>query len=1209
MMRDAIGGPPKRTPRKAKRVTQADVNKAAKTVLRNPLAPAKAAPKPKPVTQKQAVKAERAYWKTAAAVDQAFSGRSAPPKNPKAAKSVRDSRDVSAQREAQKRLPDGKRQYIGANSPYSEVPDFESGHRASKALWAAARGVAKGTTAAEHFVGDTLGANKALHVVDKGASGAIPAVIKNNPLGVVATHVPFGIGDHVQKMANNAYPDAKATVGGLAGTVGHVASTALLTPTDLPKTVKKVAEESVDQSYQMVRHPIKSSGEHPIQFGLTVAPAFKALDLAGGAASRGFKPPAPIGTRPIPGTAHEAVVLGKRGLVAGKRQKRAARKVRERIEGKPAKRSGDSWQRQDAKPPKGVKRPETKPYLSKPEPAAATRLGRVKAKAQHPVQTVAESGPVRVARNIGRAGSNAKQLRGKNLPGIPLSDLEISRLGNYEFGYQSRQMLSAKHEAGKAAEKEADSKGLKGQDRTEFVTKAIEDAGKATEAALAGELAGRYGANRAPLLTKDTLNRLETAKGDTASKAVTAGAAVTKATEKLQKAVDDVKVRRTPDNAARVSKPVQRTGKEMRTAAAKANRAERALLSAREGLGVAKAKAKQSGPVRLAPIKPEIGPVRFRPASNVPAFAERLTESPGIAGPLEPRPMRNLRMAQRRVDEAASKVDNARTNRVTVLKRAARVRSNLEGLSPAQARPVLEAQAALETATAKAGEAVSTAASAKAAHWDYRGRRPHSLLGQAHDAGQLHTTYADARLVAERQPGFSVVPVGDKYGVIPTALKDTLDQHRRVGKSPATLAVAMRKGRGATTKGVIATKPVRYLLGNALEGGGRAAIAGATPAHYRFWQDVMDRANKLQPGIQSKIEHRVGVGVGQAGGLNEMHQMFEKTWAELADESKRIQPGSASHTAMHMASKGGELFPAKQLIDVMNKSSDFVLGTANHPIELAIHRSLAGKKAREMFGRDPQKAAEALVKDFRGSGSYTHHIAKHNAMEAGQYTNYGPAMREALLHWIPFMPWRLSAAKYLASLPARHPLTTIGLANTSKSGKQWVKDHPEANFAINQYTGPFGVYGNFVRGTAGTVGPQFMGPLTIASRGVTSFGSPIRDGNGKPIGGGKALGIALAEFLKTNNPYLNLVDGSTGASAKYLYSRDPGSIAEINRRRWQPGWAPPEKGTKVVLPPGVSQAEYDALLKAAESEAKNNAISQSEIDYYTKLANEAAKSK
>ncbi len=1197
----------------------------------------KAAPASKPVSRKQAKQAERGFYKAAAQLDKQVTMRSDAPKTPKAAKALRDSRDVSAQRRAQKKQPDGMRQYMGPNAPYREGEDLKPGALSQDNMFAAARKVAGATTAAEHFVGDTLGASKALRAVDKGASGAIPAVLKNSPLGVIATRLPFGAGDHFKKMGNNVYSDAKATVGGLAGTVGQTASTALLTPKDLPKTVKGIAKESAVQSYEMVRHPIKSSGEHPVQFGLTVAPAAKALDVGLGSAARGFKPPAPIGTRPIPGTAHEAVVLGKRGFVAGKRQKRKARIVKEKIEGKPAKKSGDGWQRKDAKlpkdakptkvasrtdsdnvgaegagwrgldwpetrpakksvdkwqerpakppkPPKGVKRPKTKPYLTKPEPVAPTRRGRAKAKAKSPGKTIAQAGPVRVVRNMGRAATNAKALRGKDLPGIPLSDLEISRLGNYEFGYQTRELLSAKHEAGKAAEREADSKGLKGDERSAFVTNAIEEVGKKMQDALAGELTARYGANRAPLLTRERLDELKVEKVDARSTATSADAAVRKASDDLQRVVENVKVRRTPDNAARVSKPIQRTAKEVRAAEAQVNRAERALGSAREQVGVAKAKAERSGPVRLAPL------------------------AEGMAGPLEPRPLRNLRVAKRRVDEAATKVEEAKANRQTVVQRAARIRSNLEGLSPAQQRPLREAQTALDNAMAKAEQAGKAAVDAKTRHWDYRSQRPHSLLGPADDTGKLYGTYADARLVADRQPGFSAVPVGDQYGVIPTVLKDTLEQHRRVGKSPATVAVVMRKGRGATTKGVIATKPVRYLLGNAGEGGIRAAIAGATPAHYMFWQNVMERANKIQPGIQSKVEHRVGVGVGQAGGLHEMHQMFEKTWAELADESKRIQPGSASHTAMHVASKGGELFPAKQLIDIMNKSADFVLGTANHPIELAIHRSLAGKKTAEMFGYDAQKAAEALVKDFNGSGSYTHHIAKYNAMEAGQYTNYGPAMREALLHWIPFMPWRLSATKYLASLPSRHPATTIALANTAQGGKQWVKDHPEANFAINQYTGPFGVYGNFVRGTAGTIAPQFMGPLTIASRGVTTFGSPIRDGNDKPIGGGKALGIALAELLKTNNPYLNLIDGSTGAAARYLYSRDPGSIGEINRKRWQPGWAPPEKPVKVELPPGVSQAEFDALVKAAESDAKANKISQAEIDYYTKLAEQEAKS-
>jgi hypothetical protein len=42
----------------------------------------------------------------------------------------------------------------------------------------------------------------------------------------------------------------------------------------------------------------------------------------------------------------------------------------------------------------------------------------------------------------------------------------------------------------------------------------------------------------------------------------------------------------------------------------------------------------------------------------------------------------------------------------------------------------------------------------------------------------------------------------------------------------------------------------------------------------------------------------------------------------------------------------------------------------------------------------------------------------------GKYSNFGPALREAIVHWTPFIPWTLNAVKFLTSvLPKDHPVS------------------------------------------------------------------------------------------------------------------------------------------------------------------------------------------
>jgi hypothetical protein len=138
----------------------------------------------------------------------------------------------------------------------------------------------------------------------------------------------------------------------------------------------------------------------------------------------------------------------------------------------------------------------------------------------------------------------------------------------------------------------------------------------------------------------------------------------------------------------------------------------------------------------------------------------------------------------------------------------------------------------------------------------------------------------------------------------------------------------------------------------------------------------------------------------------------------------------------------------------------------------------------------------------------------------GKYNNFGPLLREAIVHWTPFIPWTLNAVRFLTSvLPRDHPVLTALIADVDVATEEWRKAHRlslrdknqlpffdmggypinkgESVLRIGHYT-PFGVAVDPTGGLASMVLPQFTGAYGALKYGVDWKGQPLRHKDGSP---------------------------------------------------------------------------------------------------------------
>lgn len=413
-----------------------------------------------------------------------------------------------------------------------------------------------------------------------------------------------------------------------------------------------------------------------------------------------------------------------------------------------------------------------------------------------------------------------------------------------------------------------------------------------------------------------------------------------------------------------------------------------------------------------------------------------------------------------------------------------------------------QAQADLATARAEAH-------AASRAHIDAKRDMTNASLVNPAGEGRLFAHKADAATVvkklnehaattAAKEPvTFVLRQVGDdRWAAIPQAAAARLTKHHVVGTSPATMAKVMRVSRGAFTSSVLPLS-AKWLAGQGVEAGVRAAVAGAGPMDWLRMGHVVKKLNKEKPGLGDELATRITGGHFDLTGPARDFANGKSLAEEFEDTPLAKVAGAAT--------KAGAAPGLKHVRQGWGAYTRAVLGTVNHVIESNARRAMAGQAIKDLGFQDlhinglSDAALEDAAKGLKGTHNQ---VALARAVDRmyGQYQKFSPEKRSLLMHWTPFLPWYMNTANFLFKvLPVDHPVKAALLADVNVAEEQWRKDHGLSTLAphvpgfmlggaptkdgkylnIAHYT-PWGIGSDPVGAASDLMLPQFLGPLKNA---------------------------------------------------------------------------------------------------------------------------------
>jgi hypothetical protein len=363
---------------------------------------------------------------------------------------------------------------------------------------------------------------------------------------------------------------------------------------------------------------------------------------------------------------------------------------------------------------------------------------------------------------------------------------------------------------------------------------------------------------------------------------------------------------------------------------------------------------------------------------------------------------------------------------------------------------------------------------------------------------------------------FVVHKAGDKYAAIPDVVAERIRKQEGVGSSKAPGSKVLRQSRGMFTRAVLPYRPT-WLSGQGIEGAVRSATMGAGPTSYIRGKRVVNAMERQQPGSGKALMDRAVPG-GRIG----------KVMKEFAGERKTLASEFPDNPIAHALTDIGRTPGIKQVRQLHNAVSGAVFTHLNG-------RFLEGVPQTAMLGRALKKSplmerstaglfGKAIDDAARGAQETHNQVALARTVQGayGKYNNFGPALREAILHWTPFIPWALNATRFLTTvLPKDHPVMAALLADADAATEDWRKAHglslrggkdklpffmqggyPKDNdktiLRIGHYM-PFGAATDPSGGLAGLVLPQFSGAYGAVQYGVDWKGKPLQHEDGTPF--------------------------------------------------------------------------------------------------------------
>jgi hypothetical protein len=566
----------------------------------------------------------------------------------------------------------------------------------------------------------------------------------------------------------------------------------------------------------------------------------------------------------------------------------------------------------------------------------------------------------------------------------------------------------------------------------------------------------------------------------------------------------------------------------------------------------------------------------------------------------------------RGVTVAANKLQEA-TGRVTAAREAVRAldreiaaeTQRIKGVPPAEHTALVRAIDTRAQTRAELAVARAEAEGARATHIAVKQAMRTAHLTDDAPEGRLFEHQADARLVARKlnetetpiatggkspvrlvvhEPGpgrpvsvarsknteplvFTVRKVGDKYAVLPKVARDRMYpsgeagaklSHQSVGSSPSTMAKVMRRSRGAFTAAVLPFS-LKWLGGQAAEGGVRSLVAGAGPLDWVRTGKVVKKMNAHEPGSGDAYMTRL------TGGQFEMTAAARDfaTGKSLAEEFK----GTALNQPAAAATMVGHAPPVRAIRAGFRGYSRVVIGAVNGAIEHNARRAMAGhaiKHSPLMEHRILGLMDAAITDAARGLRETPAQIETGRSIDKmyGKYSKQSPEMRSLLMHWTPFLPWFINSAYFLAvHMPKDHPVQTALLADINMATEDWRKTHDlslrQANhvplWMMGGYPKPGGGYYNLghyfptgaaaqiASSTGGLVLPQMIGPIENL-KGIDWKGKRLQDSHGNEFTQTQAGIRALVTAGEGQIPGVRQAGALTGVTPRYVDRKAPEDV-------------------------------------------------------------------
>lgn len=370
-----------------------------------------------------------------------------------------------------------------------------------------------------------------------------------------------------------------------------------------------------------------------------------------------------------------------------------------------------------------------------------------------------------------------------------------------------------------------------------------------------------------------------------------------------------------------------------------------------------------------------------------------------------------------------------------------------------------------------------------------------------------------------------------QYVLVPHAAATRLAQHAQQTITPGQAFTQ------AWSRNVLSTSP-KWLTGQAVEPGIRAAIAHAGPRSYLTGRRVLKR---LDPDTAQQVKARA-----LPGGLPASALRREK----VADDHLN----GLVATMRKAADKPGP----KQAVAAYRAWTDFALGTLNRLVQDPTQTAVFGKALRDsplMSDRTLKLTTAAIEDAARGLRDTNAQVALGRDVDRiwGNYNKFSPRMRAVIANYTPFAAWTWSAMRFLFDvLPRDHPVMTSMLAAAADATHDWRAQHElvfdpfttdnqapgwlqgsipgkdGSHLVLGRYV-PFGLAnddGFVLGGIASTILPQYQGAIQALTEGKDWTGRPLTNDRSTPTA--RRYTAALSTLVKGVLPAANELVALTG---------------------------------------------------------------------------------